>query len=807
MILQDFSYAIRLLSKKPGFTALTTLVMAAGIGLSVYMFSFFNSILFKDLPFKDGESLVVISTSIDGIKSSKRLNLHDYLEIRNNITGLSEFGSFRNTDVIVSSKDGARRYAAVKAEENIFTLTRTKAMLGRGFTKAENKTGAEKIVVIGFELWQNLFQSDQNILDKTMRINGFAHRIIGVMPQGYLFPNIAKLWLPLREDATQLARGKSGDIRGLAHLEKGTSLEELNRQLTVIMQRVEQRYPETNQGISAYATSIPSAGMRDGASVVYSMHIVAILILILASINVANLLLSRAVERSKETAIRVALGAPRARLISQMLWESIIICTLGGVIGLLVMAWGLEITESIVATFFTDPPSFWWHFGLDAYTIKLFLAIVVGTIIVTGFVPAWKNSGGDFNAALRDGTRGALSKKSGRLNRWLVISEIFISMAVLIVAAVMVFGAYQQSHADIGVETDNILTARVLLTESKYADKTQQVKFINSLQSQLSVGTGIKDVMISSALPGDYSVETGFAIEGHEYNQKAKQSFPKAKYITVFSGALEKLGVDLQQGRYFNSSDDGLNKRSVLVSESFAKRHFNQDTAIGKRINIINNESNEKQWLLIVGVVENTIQGDREVKNHVVIYRPYSQAPRKNMTIAMKMSAEVSVVTQTLRKTLQSIDPQLPSFRIETYDTSSQRITAPLEFISKLTALFGLAAAFLAASGIYGVMSNTINQRTHEIGIKRALGADEKMITREFLMTGSKLLLWGGIPGILLGGFMGAAMSQTFGIDKTVIIFIAVTMITLIGSVVMFATYLPTQKALKLEPSQALHYE
>jgi len=807
MILQDFSYAIRLLSKKPGFTALTTLVMAAGIGLSVYMFSFFNSILFKDLPFKDGESLVVISTSIDGVKNYNKLNLHDYFEIRNNISGLSEFGSFRNTDVIVSSKDGARRYAAVQTEENIFSLTRTKAMLGRGFTQAENKAGGEKVVVIGFEIWQNLFQSDQSIIDQTMRINGFSHRIIGVMPQGYLFPNIAKLWLPLREDATQLARGKSGDIRGLAHLEEGTSIEDVNRQLSVIMQRIEKRYPETNQGVSAYITSIPGAGIADGASVVYSMHIVAILILILASINVANLLLSRAVERSKETAIRVALGAPRARLISQMVWESIIICTLGGVIGLLVMAWGLEITESIVATFFTDPPSFWWHFGLDAYTIKLFLVIVIGTIIVTGFVPAWKSSGGDFNAALRDGTRGALSKKSGRLNRWLVVSEIFISMTVLITAAVMVFAAYQQSHADIGVETDNILTARVLLSESKYADKTRQVQFINNLQSQLSLGVGIKEVMISSALPGDYSTEASFAIEGHEYNQNTKQAFPKAKYITLTPGTLKTLGVELQNGRYFNSSDDGLDKRSVLVSASFAQRHFDQETAIGKRINLIDKESKEKQWLLIVGIVENTIQGDREAKNHTVVYRPYSQAPRKSMTIAMKMSAEVSIVTQTLRKTLQSIDPQLPSFRIETYDTSNQRITAPLEFISNLVALFGLAAAFLAASGIYGVMSNTINQRTHEIGIKRALGADEKLITKEFLMTGGKLLLWGGVPGILLGGFMGFAMSQNFGTDNTAIAFIAITMTTFIGSVVLLATYLPTKEALKLEPSQALHYE
>ncbi|WP_085297377.1 ABC transporter permease [Cognaticolwellia mytili] len=806
MIIQDINYAFRLLSKKPAFTVLTTLVMAVGIGVSVYMFSFFNTILYKDLPFEDGASLVVINASVNGTHDNEKLSLHDFNEIKNNVNGLSEFSSYYNTDVIVSSKDGARRFPAIISEPNMFALTRVKPLLGRSYNQAESNAGAEKVVVIGYDIWQNQFAGNDNVIDKLMRLNGENYRVIGVMPEDYFFPNIAQLWLPNTENVAQISRKDANSVHGLAHIVDGNSIADIDGQLNLVMQRIKQQYPETNNGLSAYAVSIPGSGASDGQPVIYTMHIVAILILILASINVGNLLLSRAVERSKETAIRVALGAPRSRLISQMLWESIIICSLGGIIGLLVMAWGLEVTETIVATFFTDPPAFWWKFGLDSYTITLFFIIVFSTIIVTGLLPAWKNSGGDFNAVLRDGTRGALSKKSGRVNKMLVISEIFISMTVLIAAAVMVFASYTQSRADIGAETKNILNASVVLPNSKYPSEQEQVQFVKTLTSLIENSTGIGEVIIASALPGNFSYETSFAIDGFEYTEQSALSYPVMNYVAVMPGSLDKLGVELKQGRYFNSGDDGLDKKSVIVTESFAIKYFNETSAIGKRVRTVSSDNNI-DWLTIVGVVETTLHGERETQNFPSVYRPFTQAPRNKLTIAMKMTASQALATKTLRKTMASIDAELPSFKIETYQQSVERITAPITFISNLTALFALAAVVLAASGIYGVMSNTINQRTHEIGIKRALGADEQLITKEFLLAGLKLLLWGGIPGLLAGGFMGFGMSQMFGTDHSVLIIIATLMTILVGSVVLLATYLPTQRALIVEPSQALHYQ
>jgi len=807
MIFQDFKYALRLLAKKPGFTALTTLVMATGIGLSVYMLSFFNTILYKDLDFKNGESLVLLSASHKGVSNTDKINLLDFNEIKKSIKGLSEFTGYMNSNVTVSSRDGARRYNVVLVQPDFFKITRTKPIIGRDFVADENLSGANKVVVIGYDIWQNQFAGDPKVIEQSLQINGNNHQIIGVMPQGYLFPNIAQMWLPLIEDNTKSTRIVAPSLHGLAHIDDNTSMDEIDQQLSMIMKRIENKFPQTNTATSAYVTTIPGSGAGDGQSVIYTMHIVAILILMLASINVGNLLLSRAVERSKETAIRIALGAPRSRLISQMLWESIIICTLGGVIGLLIVAWGLEISGSITQTFFINPTAFWWQFSIDSYTIKLFFIILVTTILVTGLLPAWKNSGNDFNSVLRDGTRGALGKKAGRLNKLLVISEIFISMTILIAASVMVYAAHQQSNQDIGADTDNILTASVLLTDTKYDDQQKQVQFAKALLTRLENSPGIGEVMISTALPGDYALEAKLILEGKEYNQDTNISYPRANYISIMPDSLKKLGVDLKSGRYFNSSDNGLDKNTALITQEFAQLHFKDSNAIGKRFRLAQSESTDITWITIVGIVDSTIQGNREGRGLPSVFRPFTQSPRQQLTIAMRMKSNINTASTTLRKTLQSIDPLLPSYKIETYAQSNERFTAPIKFISSLTALFGLAAVVLAASGIYGVMSNTINQRTQEIGIKRALGADEKTITKEFIKAGAKQLLWGGIPGIMAGCAMGYAMSQLFGTSNNALIIISISITTMIGSVVMLATYLPTQKALEMEPSDALHHE
>lgn len=803
MLMNDLKYALRLLAKKPGFTVFTTLVMATGLGLSVYLFSFLHTALFKPLPFPDGASLVQVSASQDGARSIRALDLHDYYEIRTNLEGLSEFGAYRNISLNVSGTDGARRYSAVAAEPNIFELTRTKPILGRGFTAADDQDGAQKVAVIGYDVWQNQFAADPAVIDQTIRVNGESHRIVGVMPQGYLFPATAEMWIPLREDATKLTRGSAGDIYGLAHLKDGFSKEDVNRDLALIMQRLEERFPKTNDGIGAYAETIPLTAIQDSAPLIYSLQIIVFLIFILASINVGGLLVSRAIERGKETAIRAALGAPRLRLISQMLWESIIICALGGAIGLLILAWGLEVTEKTFAVINPDRPAFWWDFGVDAYTVKVTVLFVLSAILITGLLPAWRNSGGNFNAVLRDGTRGSPGRKSGRLNRMLVTGEIFIAMTVLIVVGIMTIANFKTNRADYGADTGNVLTAQLVLTGANYDSPEKRTNFLKAFESRLAGSAGTGEVMFASALPGALAATSEVAVEGSEYTRE--RGYPKANYIVVMPGSLDKLGVELLGGRYFDSSDDGLDKRSVIVTESFAARHFPGGSPVGKRIRIVDPNTDAPDWLTVVGVVEHTIHGlPGDASGDVPsVFRPFTQAPGEQITVAMRTQAQPAETVRALRETLASIDPELPAFRIETYAEIIARLVTPMRFATTLFLLFGIAAALLASSGIYGIMSNTIAQKTQEIGVKRALGATDRWIVREYIARWLKQLLWGGVPGLLAGVAMGIAIQAELG-D---LVATCVALIVGIGGAVVLATYLPTRRALQLNPSEALRYE
>ncbi|MEW6991537.1 ABC transporter permease [Colwelliaceae bacterium 6441] len=811
MFISDFKYALRLLIKKPSFSLLTIIVMATGMGLSLYLFSFLNAMAFKALPFEDGESIVVLNAYQKGVVDyGAPINLHDYYEIRTNVKGLSEFSAFKNISVNAAGRDGARRYAAVSAEPSIFKFTRTKPVLGREFTDAENRKGAEKVVVIGFDIWQNQFLGANSVIDQKLLINGVNHRIIGVMPKDYSFPNVAALWIPMGEDATRLNRGDTDSYFGLAHINAGASMDDINNQLDLIMQRIEEKYPKTNSNTSVYVDTLQnSQGARGEVQVIYAMYVVAIFLLFLASANVGNLLLSRAVERSKETAIRVALGAPRSRLISQMLWESIIICVIGGLVGLLATSWFLGALESTVATFFSDKPPFWWKFGIDAFTMKLFFIFVFSNIIITGFLPAWKNSGADFNTILRDGTRGALGKKAGLLNRLLVISQIFITITVLIIAGVILVGTFIANQVDYGVNSKDTLISRVMLYEADYDSAEKQVKFVETLQNRLENDSTIGDVMITSALPGMQTERLAMALEGKEYSEEGNVGYPRANYIVVTPGSLNKLGVELKQGRYFNHGDNGVNKKTVIVTDSFVSRHFPDTSPIGKRVRVVELDGEESNWLTIVGVVKHTIQGhpSEDSGKAPSVFRVYGQAPQRSINIALKMKLDTVSTIITLRKTLASIDAGLPAFRITTFEERLIANNAPMRFISTIFLLFGIAAAILAASGIYGVMSNTINQKIQEIGIKRALGAVDKRIMNEYIKAGMKQLLWGGIPGLIIGCGLGFGMSQSMGIENGSLFIIAIAIVTMITSVVIYAAYVPTKRVLKLEPSEALHYD
>jgi predicted permease len=809
LIYNDIKYTLRGLSQKPGFSVLAILVMACGIGLSVYLFSFMNTMLFKPMPFEGGERFIQVFSSQNGSRYQGMLNLHDFHEIKQNLTGISASSAFRDQTVTISQQGGNRRVNATNSRANIFSFTQTQPILGRSFTEAEDRIGAPRVVVIGYELWQNMFAGQENILNQYLRIDNEQHQIIGVMPEDYFFPFDADLWRPLRDNVEQVSREEKAQVSGLLLRNEETSIEELDEQLKLIMQRLETRYPEANNGIGAYALSPKMTSADGGMAVAYTMHIAAVLILILASVNVGNLLLSRALERSHETAIRVALGAPRGRLISQLLWESIVICSLGGLIGLCMIGWGLEVTQVITNQFYTDRPPFWWQFGIDAYTVKLFFAFLLSTILITGLLPALKSVNGDFNAVLRDGTRGALGKNTGRLNKLLVVCEIFLSITILLIAAFIIIASKKATEADYGANVENVIVSRVQLPVNRYDTAEHKTAFVNSLKATLVDMPQFEHLIISSALPGISSIRPSIAVEGKEYDQQGRASYPRVNHIAVSAGSLKHLEVGLIEGRYFNHADDQPDKNTVIVTQSFVTQFMNTEQPVGKRVRVINDSTQTLQWATIVGVVEHTIQTQPNSPEATIpsIFQPYSQSPRNAFVIATRIGGSFTATEKTLRQAVQSIDPQLAIYHVELYRQTLDRYMAPLTFVSNVLGLFGLASFVLAGCGIYGVMSNTIGQRLQEVGVKRALGANERHIICEFLWASVKQLLWGLIPGLGIGIALGVAMSTILNVSLFELLSIASILTVGLAGVVFIATYIPTKRALDMEPSHALHYQ
>lgn len=807
MLLHDLAYAWRLMLKKPAFSALTSVIMALGIGLSLFLYSFGNTLGYKPLPFVDGKAMVLIETVFNGnYYNGGSVHLHDYGLMKQQLKGLDEVGAYAERSFVLSGQGNARQLNGAKVEPGFFEFTRTAPVLGRTVTAADNKTGAAAVAVISFELWQQLFGGAPDVLQRTVKLDGQLTEIIGVMPKGFYFPRNADLWLPLQQDPALISRADAETVSVMGRLQSGMDLDQLNQQLAQIMAAQAQRSPQTNSQVSAYAETFPmqSVGV-DTKPMLQIFNAVAVLILLLACINVGNLLLSRANERAKETAIRAALGAPRARLMMQFMWESILICTTGLVFGLLIAAWGLTIADQVVPGFTDEKPFFWWQFGLDQDTLLMALLAWFLTILCTGVYPAWRAVQTDMNTVLRDGTRGALGKKAGRQARALVISEVALSCIILIPAAVMVWSSYQAARADYGVKLEQILTARMILPQDKYQQAGQSQNFYHQLEQQLISSGQIDAVAIVSRLPGHNAPQESVQIEGVSY--ASAKDHPYAHSTVMSAGSAKALQIPVLEGRFFDFSDHANSLPVAVVTDSFARQHWPHQSALGKRLKLT--ESEEGPWLTVIGVVPHLIHGQpfRPQAKTPVVIRPVSQTHLTWLSVALSYQGDVQQTVQLLDQTLLALDPEVAAFLQKTYQDKIRSNTAGVSFAANVFLLLGLVALLLAASGIYAVMANSISQRTQEIGVRRALGATDKNVMQYFLKQGGKQLAWGLGLGLVFSALPLMVISNLLATTAITLYALTIVFAFLISAVVLFATFLPTRQALQLEPNTALRYE
>ncbi|MCO4798770.1 MAG: ABC transporter permease [Colwelliaceae bacterium] len=811
-MLRDIKYAWRLLLKTPSFTGITIVVMAIGLGLSIYMFSIVNMLAYKQLDIPHYDRLVMVDAVVDGMENQGNVYAHDYDYIKQRQQSFEEFSAYITISLSLSNGKEAQRYDGAFIEPTAFSLFGGHAHLGRTFIESDVKKAFvdternpdhSDVVIISYQVWQEYYNQQPDVIGKTVQVNGKVHTVIGVMNEGFAYPMNENVWVPVKVAANQKAGQGGWTLSIAARLKPNVSLEAAHQELLTYSKEITAKYPESNTNVSMHSRTLVQTIMDNSMMIVYLLIGATIFIMALVITNVGNLMLARAMERSKEVAIRSALGAPRGRIIRQMLLETIIICLIGGFFGVILAGWGLDITRPLFQTFGGGVS--WWVFSLGWQELNIALWIILATSILTGLLPAIKASNTDINSALRDGTRGAQSKQSTKLTKIVVSAEIFLSCTLLILAGVMIFGVDDSIHADYGFEPQGMLTARFTLNTDNYKNTASRKLYHQQLINLLQQDPAIESATTASAFPGRSSGRQSIQIEDMDSSNK---QYPRSYFMTISNNYFDFLDVPLLEGRAFSDIDNQESLPVVIVSASFAKKYWPNESAIGKRIKTEPNNP-DSQWRTIVGVNKSLVHAQPfgQEQFRPAIYVPNNQLTYQYQYVGVKTSGDPYQLQKTLVELSAKVDSNIPLYHIFSLSDRLERRVGPMVFVSSIFIVFGVLALVLAVAGIYGIMSRSVTQRTQEFGVRRALGAIDTNIYQLLLKQGMYMLLTGITVGAILGYLAVSVMSGTlltleqyyFSVTAVVLLVISITFVA--------ATLIPAFKVLKLEPNSALRYE
>jgi predicted permease len=676
---------------------------------------------------------------------------------------------------------------------------------GRGFRDGDDRPGAEPVILLSYRLWRERYGSAPDIIGRTIRANGVFHTVIGVMPENFAFPILEEVWTPLSIDPLAKPRGQGPSHQVIARLRPGVRLSQAKAEAAAIAAQLETEFPATNRGVGAdvmpYAKTVLGPEIY---SLLYTMLGAGIGVLLIACVNVSNLLVARASLRRREVAVRTALGAGRHRIVRQHLTEVLVLATVGGVLGILLSILGMRWFTQALSD---SPPPFWITFELD-YRVMLFvLGLIVLASVFAGALPAMHAARVSAGAVLKDDSRSSTSARLGRFSSGLVIAELAVSCSLLIAAGLMIKSVVQLKNVRMPFTVENILTARVDLPRGTYPDSAASIRFFEQLLPKLQALAGVEAATLSDGLPAAGNGSIPVQIEGKAYPQQ--NDYPLAREGIVTAGYFDTFQTKLRSGREFTRADVSTSQPVAIINDSFARTHFPNLDPLGRQIRRIRPGSKEP-WLAIVGVVPDLMMEGIGNNNAspVGYYIPIAQSDVANgVRLAVRTRAEPGAVTSLVRSAVTSLDGDLAIYDISTMRQVIDRQTWFYTVFGTFFMAFGCCALFLAAAGLYGVMSFAVTQRTRELGVRAALGAQGRQLI--LLIMGKSViqlaigLFLGLVLALLASGALQPVLYHVNPRDATV--FAAVVATLALAS--LAASFLPAWRVTKIDPALALAAE
>jgi predicted permease len=804
-MLRDLRFTFRLIAKERWFSAAAVVALALGIGVNAVGFTLINAAFLRGLPFDDADRLYVLTWQTRaGRRNVSHAEFRDWREQNRSFEGLA---AFRSDPMNVSDARALPEQArGTRMTGNAFELLRQEPLIGRGFTNGDDQIGAEPVAVISYTFWKNRYGADPGALGTLIRVDGQPATIVGVMPAGMRFPDNTEVWLPAIPVSGERRDRRSLNVFGL--LKSNLARVEAQTEMNTIAERLAAAYPDINKGLVGIRVETFTERYVGGAAKTMFLVMMGAVgfVLLIACANVANLLLSRSANRAREIAVRTALGATRWRVVRQLLVESLVLAFVGGSLGLLLAYSGVRAFDAAVS----DPGKpYWIDFRVDYVVFGYVAAICVLTAVLFGLAPALHVSKTNNNEVLKEGGRGTTGNRRARwLSGTMVVTELALTVVLLAGAGLMVRSFMKLERLDAGFPIEHLMTMRMQLPQTKYANDEARRGFYERLEPRLAAIAGVDAVAVTTTVPPLRAGERSFEIDGRPARQPADQALEVAT-VTISPRFFEVVGVGLRRGRGFQDSDGAPGSETVIINERMASQFFPGEDPIGRRIRFVAREPAPGQatppWRTIVGISPTIRHSEtRQVELNAVVYVPHRQEPPSGASLLVRSQLPPVSLVDSLRRAVQAVDADQPVFTIQTLDQMLNEERWPFRVFGVMFGVFAVIALVLSSVGLYAVMAYSVTQRTPEIGLRMALGAQARQVRWMVLKLGLVQLALGlsiGLAGAVLLSRLMEGMLVGITSSDPVTFALITSLLTLVS---IAACLLPARRATLVDPLAAL---